>query len=77
MTTEAQFDKAAELQDLMIQQGINKIQNGMVPKPNVKQSTICEDCEEEIGKKRLELAPYATKCVDCQSIAETKSKHFR
>lgn len=77
MTTEAQFDKAAELQDLMIQQGITKIQDSMVLRPNVKRSTLCEDCEKEIGEKRLEFAPFATKCVDCQSIAESKAKHFR
>ena len=28
---------------------------------------LCEDCEEEIAPKRLQLMPYATLCAECQS----------
>ena len=28
---------------------------------------LCEECEEEIGTKRLALVPWATLCVDCQA----------
>jgi len=28
---------------------------------------ICEECEEEIGAKRLAAVPYATLCVACQA----------
>lgn len=28
---------------------------------------LCEECDEEIGPKRLALVPYATLCVPCQA----------
>ena len=28
---------------------------------------LCEDCEEDIPRKRLQLVPYATLCAACQS----------
>jgi DnaK suppressor protein len=28
---------------------------------------LCEDCEEEIGARRLAVVPYAPLCVACQS----------
>jgi DnaK suppressor protein len=28
---------------------------------------LCEECEEEIAGKRLELMPYATLCAECQA----------
>jgi DnaK suppressor protein len=31
---------------------------------------LCERCEEEIAPKRLELVPWATACVRCQSAGE-------
>src|SRR5512138_1578139 len=33
---------------------------------------LCEECEEEIGPKRLALVPYATLCVACQSKRDPK-----
>ena len=33
---------------------------------------ICEDCEEEIGAKRLAAVPYATLCVACQEKRDPK-----
>lgn len=27
---------------------------------------LCEECEEEIGDKRLSLLPYAALCAECQ-----------
>ena len=35
---------------------------------------ICEDCDEEIGLKRLEARPVTTLCIDCKTIQETKEK---
>ena len=32
---------------------------------------LCEDCEEPIPPKRLELMPWAPFCVKCQSKQET------
>ena len=31
---------------------------------------VCEECGAPIGARRLELVPGATRCVDCQEIAE-------
>jgi DnaK suppressor protein len=31
---------------------------------------LCEDCEEPIGRKRLELMPWVTLCVRCQEKRE-------
>ena len=33
---------------------------------------LCEECEEEIGQKRLALVPYATLCVACQAKRDPK-----
>ena len=37
---------------------------------------LCEDCEEPIGKKRLELFPTANLCVAHQEEAEKKKKFY-
>lgn len=31
---------------------------------------VCIDCEEQISRRRLELAPWARRCVACQEAAE-------
>ncbi len=31
---------------------------------------VCERCGREIGAERLEAKPYATLCIECQSIME-------
>lgn len=31
---------------------------------------LCEDCEEPIGERRLELMPWVTLCVACQDKRE-------
>jgi DnaK suppressor protein len=33
---------------------------------------LCEECEEEISAKRLELVPYTTLCVSCQAKRDPK-----
>lgn len=35
---------------------------------------ICEDCEEEIGLKRLEARPVATHCIDCKIKQEQRER---
>ncbi len=37
----------------------------------------CEDCGSEIGLRRLEARPTATKCIECKTIAEIKEKLIR
>ena len=33
---------------------------------------LCEECEEEIGQRRLTLVPWATLCVACQAKRDPK-----
>jgi len=35
---------------------------------------MCEECDEEIGIKRLEARPVTTLCIDCKTLQETKEK---
>jgi len=34
----------------------------------------CEDCGAEIGLRRLEARPTATKCIDCKTFEEIREK---
>ena len=34
----------------------------------------CEDCDAEIGIRRLEARPTATKCIDCKTFDEIREK---
>ena len=34
----------------------------------------CEDCGAEIGIRRLEARPTATKCIDCKTFEEIREK---
>jgi DnaK suppressor protein len=38
---------------------------------------LCEDCEEEIGDKRLGLMPFATLCLECQAKRDPKRGQSR
>jgi len=35
---------------------------------------ICQLCQKEIGRKRLEAVPWTPYCIDCQEKAEEESK---
>jgi len=37
----------------------------------------CETCGVEIGLRRMEARPTATKCIDCKSLDEIKEKQTR
>ncbi|WP_106418205.1 TraR/DksA C4-type zinc finger protein [Salinicola tamaricis] len=37
----------------------------------------CEGCGEEIPAARREAAPWATTCIECQSIREARGRHVR
>ena len=38
---------------------------------------LCEECEEEIPDKRLELMPYTTLCAECQAKKDPKRGQSR
>jgi DnaK suppressor protein len=33
---------------------------------------LCEECDEEIAPRRLELMPYVTLCTDCQAARDPR-----
>jgi DnaK suppressor protein len=35
---------------------------------------LCDDCDEQIGLKRLEARPVTTLCIDCKTAQETQEK---
>ncbi|WP_237673661.1 TraR/DksA family transcriptional regulator [Vreelandella profundi] len=37
----------------------------------------CEDCDHPIPTARRNAAPWATTCIECQSIREIKTKQGR
>ena len=45
-----------------IDHALERIENGTYGK--------CESCGREIAEERLEAIPHATRCIDCQRLAE-------
>ncbi|WP_251978594.1 TraR/DksA C4-type zinc finger protein [Salinicola avicenniae] len=37
----------------------------------------CEECGNEIPAARRAAAPWATTCIECQSIREARGRHVR
>ncbi|HSD11124.1 MAG TPA: TlyA family rRNA (cytidine-2'-O)-methyltransferase [Candidatus Binatia bacterium] len=37
---------------------------------------LCEDCDAEIAEERLEVVPFATRCVDCERRREVEDKRI-
>jgi DnaK suppressor protein len=37
---------------------------------------LCEDCDAEIAEERLEIQPFATRCVDCERKREVDAKRI-
>ena len=50
---------------ISIQRALNKMSQGSFG--------ICEECDEEIPRKRLLVLPEARYCADCQAIQERQS----
>ncbi len=49
-----------------IDQALERIENGTFG--------ICEECEQEIGLKRLEARPVTTMCIECKTDQEEQEK---
>jgi RNA polymerase-binding protein DksA len=45
-----------------IEQALQRIENGTFG--------TCVRCAKQIAEERLEAIPYATRCIDCQRVAE-------
>lgn len=52
-----------------IDHALAKIENG--------EFGICEDCEEIIGRKRLEARPETTLCISCKEDQERAERDFK
>lgn len=37
---------------------------------------VCEECGDEIGVKRLEARPVATRCIQCKEEQEKREKEY-
>ena len=37
---------------------------------------VCEECGSEIGEERLEILPFATRCVECEHRREVDEKRI-
>ena len=52
---------------------IKKIESAL-DRIETKEYGYCEDCDAEIGVRRLEARPTATKCIDCKTYAEIRER---
>jgi phage/conjugal plasmid C-4 type zinc finger TraR family protein len=43
-----------------------------VPTPITDEHRYCDDCGIMIPEARVRLVPWATRCVDCQELAEER-----
>lgn len=54
---------------LQIENALKKIENGSFG--------LCEECEEQIAEKRLEINPYFSNCIACAEQKEFENKQKR
>lgn len=54
---------------VQIEQALSRIDNGNFGS--------CEDCEEEIGEKRLQFNPCFTTCISCAEARELENKQHK
>jgi len=54
---------------------IRKIDESLKQLDN-KEYGFCESCGVEIGLRRLEARPTATKCIDCKTLDEIREKQM-
>lgn len=62
--------------DIMERRMANTIAANRVPAAQASNS-VCHECGDEIPAARRKAAPWATTCVECQSILEEKRRHVR
>lgn len=67
MTEEAVFDREQARRELaQVESALRNIEEGRYG--------ICEDCGAHIAPERLEVLPYASRCVGCAGAAERMRK---
>jgi DnaK suppressor protein len=70
-TLASQHNKQRAAKVVQIDRALNRLRN----EPDA--FGLCEDCEEEIGDKRLQLMPFATLCLECQAKRDPKRGQSR
>ncbi|EFB71514.1 MULTISPECIES: TraR/DksA family transcriptional regulator [Providencia] len=68
-----EIDRASEHEMLMREQQIKAVTNRAVSTSAFE----CEDCDKPIPEQRRIASMGCTRCIDCQTIFELKSKHYR
>lgn len=66
-------DIAAELMERRMEAALSSRLSLRIP----NHDPDCEDCGNEIPKPRRDALPWATTCVECQSLREHKARHKR
>lgn len=67
-TMESEMDFSLHLEErknnlmIKIREALERLEQGTYD--------ICQECEEEIGEKRLEARPMTTLCIDCKQSQE-------
>ncbi|EKE75201.1 TraR/DksA family transcriptional regulator [Gallaecimonas xiamenensis] len=71
------FDRASELEEQQRQRALSA--HAAIRQPaqdkDAQGRVWCIDCGVQVSPKRLVLLPSAPRCVDCQEIAELRSRH--
>lgn len=68
-----EIDRASDHEILMREQQIKTITNRLVSVSAFE----CEDCGKPIPEARRIASQGCTRCIDCQTIFELKSKYYR
>ncbi|MBE0405010.1 TraR/DksA family transcriptional regulator [Halomonas citrativorans] len=66
-------DIAAELMERRMEAALSSRLSLRIP----NHDPDCEDCGNEIPKPRRDALPWATTCVECQSLRERRGRHVR
>jgi DnaK suppressor protein len=54
---------------IKVKEALDRIEDGSYGK--------CEECEEQIGRERLEARPVTTLCIDCKSLQEANERKLK
>ena len=75
------LDRAAKEEEFMLELRKRERERKLIGKIDLSLKDLaddlygyCESCGVEIGIKRLEARPTATKCIDCKTVDEIKEK---
>lgn len=72
MTEESDISLAIERDEMLRARQIRNIQASLVVEPGLGEERDCAICGEEIPAERIKVLPSATRCVNCQQIAERR-----